>query len=258
MDRWAKSGKYDCNFICICVLGDRSAPSLSVEFANELKLQHCINSFIDNKRDMPQYGQLGCQGFIVLDAEHKVLSEATSPFSDNPRRAFQHVETLLEPYKQSGSSIVSETGMPRDGEATGAQLGQDFVDSKLNLVSVNVPSMDAEHARCADALRKLAMDHSRVALEDVFKEIAAHFGHEEALLEQYGFAANQDEKFSAKKTHIKEHHRLLAKIQGQLQQPSCRTAVPSVFVTDLLEDFHNHTTKYDMQYSDHLSSQAAQ
>ena len=72
MDLWAKSGKYDCNFLCICVVGDRSAKSLSVEFANELKLQHCINSFIDNRGDMPEYGQLGCNGFIVLDADHKV------------------------------------------------------------------------------------------------------------------------------------------------------------------------------------------
>jgi len=258
MDRWAKSAKYDCNFICICVLGDRGAMSLSVEFANELRLEHCINSFIDNKRDMPEYGQLGCSGFIVLDADHNVLSKATSPFNDNPKRAFKHVETLLEPFKRSGSAIVNETDMLGDGAATDTQLGQDFVDGKLTLASVNVPSMDAEHASCADALRKLATDRSRVALEDVFKEIAAHFGHEEALFEEYGFGANQDEKFSAKKSHIKEHHRLLAKIQGQLQQPSCRTAVPSVFVADLLEDFHSHTTRYDMQYSKLFSSQAVQ
>jgi len=258
MDRWAKSDKYDCNFICICVTGDRSAMGLSVQFATELRLEHCINSFIDNKRDMPEYGQLGCQGFIVLDADHKVLSKATSPFNENPKRAFNHVETLLEPFKRSGSSMVKEIGILGDGATTDTQLGKDFVDSKLNLVSVNVPSMDAEHASCADALRKLATDRSRAALEDVFKEIAAHFGHEEALFEEYGFAANQDEKFSAKKSHIKEHHRILATIQGQLQQPSCRTVVPSVFVVDLLEDFHSHTTRYDMQYSEVFSSQAVQ
>lgn len=258
MDRWAKSGKYDCNFICICVVGDRSAVSLSVEFANELRLQHCINSFIDNRQDMPEYGQLGCQGFIVLDAEHKVLSKATSPFNENQRRAFMHVETLLAPFERSSSAVVSETGKLSNGDAIGTRLGQDFIDGKLNLVSVNVPSMDAEHASCADALRKLATEHSRVALEHVFKEIAAHFGHEEVLFEEYGFAANQDEKFSAKASHVKEHRRILAKIQGQMQQPSCRTDVPSVFIADLLEDFHSHTTRYDMQYSELFSSQGAQ
>lgn len=232
--------------------------SLSVEFANELRLQHCMNSFIDNRQDMPEYGQLGCNGFIVLDAEHKVLSKATSPFNENKKRAFMHVETLLEPFKRSSIAIVSEAGKLGDGAPIGTQLGQDFVEGKLNLVSVNVPSMDAEHASCADALRKLAMEQSRVALEDVFKEIAAHFGHEEVLFEEYGFAANQDEKFSAKKSHIKEHRRILANIQGQLQQPSCRTAVPFRFIADLLEDFHSHTTRYDMQYSELLSSQGAQ
>lgn len=238
--------------------------SLSVEFANELRLQHCINSFIDNQQDMPEYGQLGCNGFIVLDAEHKVLSQATSPYSENRRRAFMHVETLLEPFKRSSRAINSDTDMLGNGAATGTQpgqgtqLGQDFVESNLNLVSVNVPSMDSEHASCADALRKLATELSRVALENVFKELAAHFSHEEALLEENGFAANQDEKFSAKKTHIKEHHRILALIQGQLQQPSCRTHVPTVFVADLLTDFHNHTARYDMQYSEFLSSRAVQ
>jgi len=258
MDRWAKSAKYDCNFICICVLGDRSAVSLSVQFAKELRLQHCINSFIDNRQDMPEYGQLGCSGFIVLDADHKVLSKSTTPFNENPRRAFTHVETLLEPFKRSNGSIAGEPGTVGMGAATDTQLGQEFVDSKLSLVSVKVASMDAEHASCAEALRKLATDHSRVALEGVLKEIVEHFGHEEALFEEYGFAANQDEKFSAKKTHIKDHHRILAKIQGQLQQPSCRTSVPSVFVADLLEDFHNHTTRYDMQYAELFSAQAVQ
>lgn len=232
--------------------------SLSVEFANELRLQHCINSFIDNRQDMPEYGQLGCQGFIVLDAEHKVLSKATSPFNEDRRRAFMHVETLLEPFKRRSSAIVNESSKLGNGAAIATQLDQEFIQGKLNLVSVNVPSMDAEHASCADALRKLATEHSRVALEDVFKEIAAHFGHEEVLFEEYGFAANQDDKFSAKVSHIKEHRRILAKIQGQLQQPTCRTSVPSVFIADLLEDFHSHTTRYDMQYSELLSSQGAQ
>merc|ERR1719199_2394938 len=207
MDRWAKSEKYDCNFICICVLGDRSAVSLSVEFANELRLQHCINSFIDNRQDMPEYGQLGCQGFIVLDAEHKVLSKSTFPFSDNQRKAFMHVESLIEPFQRSSNATVKEIGAP--AQAAGKELSQDFINSKLNLVSVKVPEMDAEHASCAEALRKLATDQSRVALQEVYKEIAAHFGHEEALFEECGFAANQDDQFSAKKTHIKEHRRIL-------------------------------------------------
>lgn len=233
--------------------------SLSVEFANELKLQHCINSFIDNRRDMPEYGQLGCQGFIVLDAEHKVLSKATFPFVDNQRRAFQHVEALLEPFKRRSVPNPGELGQQRGNGgalAGGAELGDAYLERTLNLASVNVPAMDAEHASCAEALRKLAVDQSRVALEDVFKEIAEHFSHEEALMDQYGFAADQDDKFSAKKTHIKEHRRILARLQEQLQQPSCRTSVPSAFIVELLDEFHNHTTRYDMQYSQLLSSQA--
>jgi hemerythrin len=233
--------------------------SLSVEFANELRLQHCINSFIDNRQDMPEYGQLGCAGFIVLDSDHKVLSKATTPFTENQRRAFMHVETLLEPFRRGGSATDQQRGQKRATEQqAGTQLTQDFVESKLKVVSVNVPSMDAEHASCANALWKLATEQSRAALEDAFKEMAAHFAHEEALLEEHGFAANQDEKFSAKKTHINEHRRILDIIQKQLQQSSCRTAVPSVFITDILAEFHSHTSRYDMQYSEFLSSKTVQ
>jgi len=61
-----------------------------------MKLTHCVNGFIDRDEDMPNYGQLGCQGFIVLDAEHRVVSAATSPFMQVRDLAFAHVEALLD------------------------------------------------------------------------------------------------------------------------------------------------------------------
>ncbi|CAE7242489.1 unnamed protein product [Symbiodinium necroappetens] len=58
MNSWAAEGVFDCNFLCICVLGDRSAYGLCK-----------VNGFVESARDMPTYGQLGCQGFIILDKE---------------------------------------------------------------------------------------------------------------------------------------------------------------------------------------------
>ena len=75
------------------VLGDQSAYSLCKEMSRQMKLTHCVpcewahmsgaevNGFVASASDMPtcasrltphefqRYGQLGCQGFIILDRE---------------------------------------------------------------------------------------------------------------------------------------------------------------------------------------------
>lgn len=338
------SGKYDCNFICACVLGDPSASMLSKEFGNELKLQHCINAFIDNRQDMPEYGQLGCSGFIVLDAQHNVVSKATSAFMQVRSLAFAHVEALLDALvarqtlpavcpgefvrvraKQPGVNgetavclrtdggslqvqIVSgpnrgknamvppsmvekitdedepsegEDSMEEDGQNCGCgpndcaqetcgpgkcepgayndcntqALEKDYVESKLSLVSVQVPTMDAEHAECAEALRRLTSDFSSGSLQLVFQALKEHFSHEEALFDEHGYGGQQDDRFSAKRTHIEDHRRLLQKITQQLKVSAKQ--VPQAFVRDLLQDFHEHTSRYDVQYSAFLSAKGA-
>lgn len=95
MNSWAAAGKYDCNFLCVCVLGDQSAIVLSREMGMKMKLSHCINAFVDDEAGMPDYGQLGCNGFIVLDGGHRVLSRQTSSFNQVRGLAFKHVEALV-------------------------------------------------------------------------------------------------------------------------------------------------------------------
>lgn len=342
MDSWARQGKYDCHFICVCVLGDQSAGQLSTQFGKEMKLQHCVNAFVDNPRGLPDYGQLGCQGFIVMDERHNVVSTQTSAYMQVRSLAFAHVETLLDalsmqralPAVCPGEYVrltTDEAGMsgatalclrtdpnafqvqvltgahrgtkatlppsavqrlgdearPRDEETgpllsnsdcacgadgqTSCRQGSDddgeaqcmqqassgeYVSSMLDLVSVRVPSMDAEHAECAEALGRLASECSSASLEAVLKVLADHFAHEEALFEEYGFGAHQDKRFSAKATHIEDHRRILGLIRQQLG--SRTESIPWRFVQELLRDFHEHTSRYDVQYADLLSSAGAE
>eukprot|EP00928_Gymnodinium_smaydae_P084140 TRINITY_DN67398_c0_g1_i1.p1 TRINITY_DN67398_c0_g1~~TRINITY_DN67398_c0_g1_i1.p1 ORF type:complete len:337 (+),score=56.09 TRINITY_DN67398_c0_g1_i1:263-1273(+) len=332
MDRWAAEKKYDCHFICVCMLADKGASQLSLEFANQLKLQYCINAFIDNPKDLPEYGQLGCSGFIVMDETHNVVSTCTSAFMQVRSLAFSHVETLLDSILaktpppqvcpgefvkilagekdvagataiclqvQDGAflqlqlltgarrqnkirvpaSEVWKLGSPSDpergccssgecGSRKSCALGgceptlddcqQDetplddaFLTSMLSLVSVRVPSMDEEHAECADALRRLAEELSTAALEAALATLREHFSHEESLFDQHGFGEHQDARFSAKRSHVDDHNRLLEKMRGQLRSQG---PVPPTFVRSLLQDFHEHTSRYDVQYSDFLSS----
>lgn len=397
MNGWAASGKYDCHFICVCVLGDPRAYQLSREMSNEMKLTHCVNGFIDNDADMPTYGQLGCRGFIILDAKHKVVSKSTSAFMEVRGLAFEHVESLLDavctqqplpPFcpgeyvelvepptgrpdlrgmqglcvkveddmvsfgflggplrgkmmrlpasslkkldtEEAGSEDEAVGGCsqggcgqgscssgacsqgickPQDcnqagcnqsscgqagcspaacgqgackqgacnqagcnqgscsqgscgqgecgnGATTLSELDAAFVAASLDLVSVKVPSMDAEHGKCAVAMQRLAEEGSSRALEGVLTCLADHFKHEEELFENFSFGAHKNERFSAKKTHIEDHHRILDKIRRQLVD--CTGGVPVEFVRELLQDFHEHTARYDVQYADLLSEKGA-
>lgn len=358
MNSWAAGSRYDCNFLCICVLGDRSAYGLCKEMSNEMKLTHCVNGFVPTSEDMPTYGQLGCQGFIVLDKDHNVISDATTPFMQVRGLAFEHVEALLSslcaglpipeicpgeqaelieapetlpqlkgatgicvkiegadidfgfmdgPFKgrmmkvkahtvrrlamfeeqggqgcssgncQPGTSCSQgsckpgggcESGSCKQPEScyggdcenangqSGCKLEDDFVKETLNLVSVNVPSMDAEHAECAEAFRGLAEHMSKAALERVFKCLSEHFSHEEALFEKFDFGAHANKKLSARHSHEMDHGRILDKVRTQLAAPLA--AVPSIFVRELLQDFHDHTSRYDVQYANYLVEKGAQ
>merc|ERR1711920_1110052 len=101
-------------------------------------------------------------------------------------------------------------------------------------------------------LRKLASQLCRSSLESVRKAFAEHFENEEDLFESHRFGEHQDERFSAKKAHVEEHRRLLRKIHQQLDLQTSR--VPPAFFRELLQDFHEHTSHYDVQYSDWMAS----
>lgn len=361
MNSWAAEGKYDCNFLCVCVLGDRSAFGLSKEMSKESQLTHCVNGFIDSMRDMPTYGQLGCKGFIVLDAEHNVVSDATPAFMEVRDLAFDHVESLLEAVvakrsppkvlpgdfvtlaappkelaklkgapgvcvKVAGDHIqmafISQAmrgkmmelpstavvkGMPKqagggggggcgpDGcgppigngscgpgscgegncgagscaDGKGSEQGCDggcdgsgaideaFVDIALDLVSVKVPSMDEEHAECAAAFKKLVAGRDRAALEEVLRELSEHFAHEEALFVEHDFGAHENENLSARKSHMDDHKRILDKARGALGATKQGQSVRADYIKELLQDFHDHTTRYDTQYAEPLSAKGA-
>ena len=90
MDAWAESFGSAAAFVCVCCAG----PQLATQFGNELKLKHCHNTWVDED-DMPAWGQLGCNGFIVIDGSHSVVCKATRAYLEVKETAFRHVETLL-------------------------------------------------------------------------------------------------------------------------------------------------------------------
>lgn len=90
MDRWAASYSGKASFLCVCCAGQ----GLAREFVSRLKLSTCAVGFADEGQ-MPEWGQLGCNGLIVLDKALRVASPATLPFLEVRALAFRHVECLL-------------------------------------------------------------------------------------------------------------------------------------------------------------------
>jgi hypothetical protein len=62
----------------------------------ESKIATATIGFIARPQDMPKWGQLGCNGFIVLDSELQVVARRTSAFLEVRALAFSHVEALLQ------------------------------------------------------------------------------------------------------------------------------------------------------------------
>jgi hypothetical protein len=88
MDRWQRQFQGRCSFVCICCDG----PDLAETYAKRLKLTSCYNTVAASQ---PEWGQLGCSGFIIVDAAGNVTCKSTSSFMEVRQRAFEHVETLV-------------------------------------------------------------------------------------------------------------------------------------------------------------------
>jgi len=91
MDAWAASYGSSVAFVCVCCAG----PQLASQFGTELRLKNCYNTWVDHD-DMPSWGQLGCNGFIVVDGSDAVVCKASSAFLEVRQNAFRHVEQLLD------------------------------------------------------------------------------------------------------------------------------------------------------------------
>jgi len=111
MDVWAEQYFGRATFICVGCDG----PGLATAFAKQLQLKKCLLTYCDS-RNGPKWGQLGCNGFIILDASGGVACRATSPFLEVRQDAFLHVESLLEGLlRQTPAPTLASKG----GEAEG-------------------------------------------------------------------------------------------------------------------------------------------
>lgn len=229
MDAWAVKYGSSVAFICVSCAG----PQLASTFGNELKLAHCHNTWADED-EMPTWGQLGCNGLIVIDGDNNVVCKASPAFLEVKGAAFRHVETLLAALLSSGSeqgpSKIPKLPSGRvDGSVGGhcaeVRFGDDHGDGaeeaeavvgiadvqSMKVGSVKVAILDEEHELCEKKLKLLdrlteppGVGGRRGQIESALKGLLAayeeHFAHEERLLDEHLYAdvLQDGEEFIAK------------------------------------------------------------
>jgi len=281
MDAWAASFGAAAAFVCVSCGG----PQLASQFGTQLQLKHCHNTWVDED-DMPAWGQLGCNGFIVLDASHSVVCKASKAYLEVKSAAFRHVETLLSalivekplpPSRESGRVDASVGGacasvrLGADGkveaeaeaaeaERTGAGTGP---GTPSKVASVKVAVLDEEHERCEAALARLTELRSVAALRELLAAYEDHFAHEEKLLDEHLYAnVEQATGFSADKgartSHFGDHEAMTAGLRKMLADRSDLfeqlASISAPEVRRLAVDFERHATSYDGGYADRLSA----
>jgi len=270
MDAWAKRYGASAAFVCVSCAG----PQLATQFGNEQRLQHCHNTWVDQD-DMPTWGQLGCNGFIILDGSHSVVCKASRAYLEVKEAAFRHVETLLSalivekpvPTQEDGSvdpSVGGACAQVRFGSKEAEPKAEGAAPSKVASVKVDV--LDEEHERCEAALARLAERRNVASLRELLAAYEEHFAHEEKLLDQHLYAdARQATGFSADKgartSHFGDHEAMLGALRKLVAaRAGLNESLASISVAEVQQiavDFERHATSYDGSYADRLSAAMA-
>jgi hemerythrin len=94
----------DVQYLCVCVESLHVARQFQVMF----HFTHVVNAYIPSRQYMPRgYGQLGCSGFIVVDARGHFISRQTKSYLQYGNDAFYHVEQLLDEQRRKVAAAAA-------------------------------------------------------------------------------------------------------------------------------------------------------
>lgn len=196
-------------------------------FATRLQLRHVVNTVA---AENPQWGQLGCNGFIIVDRNGKVICDKTLPFMEYREAAFEYLLDMLDVVLatpgstekiakrlQSMPTVKQETNcnsggcssgtcsLPKkrkcndpDGKCSlekdsGQKSSEEAVSELAKIVSVHHAELDRQHHLCADALEQLRLKCDVSSLRQVLDCYKMHFEYEENLLDTHLYKEFSDE-----------------------------------------------------------------
>lgn len=240
MARWASSvdAASKVNFLMVCLELGQQGLHTAQAFGQQFQLPASVcNGYIEQKCELPSFGQLGCQGFVVLGPYGEYAMQRTVPcYLEAEEGGFQAVERLL-------SSLWSIRLEP--------VLSKPAPTASHLIESVGVAEMDAEHEGIHRAMEQLEKKRTRDAMEALMSLWIQHSEHEEQLFHDFDFGRHRTAgKHGAATGPHCEHHRLIAsKMRASLEGQ----ASPSNHVDSIIVEIKRHTQLYDAAYAGKLT-----
>lgn len=207
-----------------------------------------MNALMDPSSRLSFPAQLGCQGFIIIDAEGRFITTKSAVYLDLGDAAFLDVEQILINAGQSQSSTqfldatvfqprsIARESSPSESRATVSLE----VDS---LPTVGYEDMDAEHERITSELENLLRTQDLKALAKVRTEFGEHSKHEEELLLSLGFGSGGE--FSALKSHANDHARIITLMDNLAKSDSFSLSD----IVNVVDSIYQHAERFDTLYA---------
>lgn len=229
----------------VCVEVGTAGLRTAQRFGRQFQLPpSLINGYIEQRSELPSYGQLGCGGFIVLGLYGEFTVQRTVPcYLDKGTASFKVVEKLLS--SQWNIEKLADAPAPKEV----------FLEVAAR---TGVPELDSEHSALDELALELRAGARIESLKKLLNVWRRHSEHEEQLFEKFDFGGHRTGGSSAltgTASHCKHHRLLTEKMELALQQASIsiNSRVPADAIESLVAEMQRHEL-YDAAYAGHLPS----
>eukprot|EP00929_Paragymnodinium_shiwhaense_P077690 TRINITY_DN40045_c0_g1_i2.p1 TRINITY_DN40045_c0_g1~~TRINITY_DN40045_c0_g1_i2.p1 ORF type:complete len:275 (+),score=60.48 TRINITY_DN40045_c0_g1_i2:273-1097(+) len=255
MALWASTKGFSTkvNWLMVCVEVGKAGLRTAQQFGKQFSLPSCsstlINGYIAEKNELPKYGQLGCQGFIVLGPHGEFAMQRTVPcYLEKGKTAFRSVEKLL----------ASLWNIQKDVAAVDPAVSRPQAITPQASLTTGVTELDVEHTALDELARELQATESVEVLKKLLALWRQHSEHEEELFEKFDFGrhrtAGKEGGLAGTASHC-EHHRLIASKMEAAVQESYVGFVASESIAFLLTEMKRHVDIYDAAYAGKLTGE---
>jgi len=219
------------NFLMVCLEPGRAGLRTAQAFGKQFQLpESVLNGYVESRSELPSFGQLGCQGFVVLGPYGEFAVQRTVPcYLEAEQKAFRAVEKLV-------SSLWTISLESSKSRAVSKKRALDQV------TSVGHPEMDAEHEAIEAAVAELRKTKDVQAMESLRRLWLQHSKHEEELFYEFDFGRHRTAKDHAATAPHCEHHRIIGSMMDDFIQGR------SSDIELVMAEIQRHAEVYDAAY----------
>lgn len=225
----------------VCVELGRNGLRTAQAFGHQFQLpSSVINGYVEQRGDSPSFGQLGCQGFVVIGPHGEFAVQRTVPcYLEASQKAFSAVESLFFKLWSIKLETAVQPSVP--------------IRNSSALTSVGVTALDMEHETLEKTVEELKRSNSLDVVQTLLTLWVQHSAHEEELFETYDFGQHRTAEpgLAATKSHC-EHHRLIA---SMMEEAIKGGSLSGCLVAQIAAEIQRHTEVYDAAYVGKLGGQ---